>query len=177
MTWLNINRRARFFPFIRRSWFIPLVCCLVSCGSSKDSTRRVSIADESYFSNRSIFNNYTLADTLFGLIPCSAFDAGEACFDVSPIQEFTPMPLAKTQTSKRLVGGSRTLVPVAVRHGQLTFHGGDTLRGGAADRSIQESMGVPEEQQSYFIWFFMALAGGCLLGLFVCVLVFLKVGR
>ena len=177
MIWLNINRRARFFPFFRRAWFIPLVCSLLSCSSSKDSGRRVSMADESYFSNRSLFNNYTLADTLFGLIPCSAFGSGGACFDISPIQEFTPVPLAKKQTSKRLVGGSRTLVPVAVRHGQLTFHGRDTLRGGAADRSIQGSKAVPEVQQSYLIWFFMALAGGCLVGLFVCVLIFLKIGH
>ena len=157
----------------RRAWLIPLACCLLSCGSSRDSFRRVSMADESFYKNRSIFNNFTLADTLFSLIPCSAFNTAGGCLNVSPIQEFIPTQ----KTTRNNVNASRRLVPVAVRHGQLTFHGADSVQGGSNGRTIGVSKAVPATQRSFFIWFFVALAGGCLVGLFVCVLIFLKVGR
>lgn len=158
-------------------------CCILACGSSRDSFRRVQMADESFFKNRSIFNNYTFADTLFSLIPCSTFDTAGGCLNVSPIQNvrpiqiFTPQQKTTKQTSRDNVNDSRRLVPVAVRHGRLTFHGADTLRGRAAGRAIQMSNAVPKTQHSYFFWFIVALAGGCLMGLFVCVLIFLKVGH
>ena len=183
MTWHSTLRHAWFISFSRRTWLFPLVCCMLACGSSRDSFRRVKMADESFFRNRSIFNNYTFADTLFSLIPCSTFDTAGGCLNVSPIrnvspiQIFTPQQKAKKQTSGHFIDGSRRLVPVAVRHGRLTFHGADTLRGGAAGRAIQMSSAVPKTQHSYFIWFIVALAGGCLVGLFVCVLIFLKFGR
>lgn len=182
MTWPSTHKHDRFISISTCAWLIPLACCILACGSSRDSFRRVSMADESFFKNRSVFNNYTFADTLFSLIPCSTFDTAGGCLNVSnvhnvsPIQEFTPTQKTTKQASRNNVNDSR-LVPVAVRRGRLTFHGADTLQGGAAGRAIQESRAVPATRNSYFVWFFVALAGGCLVGLFVCVLIFLKVGR
>ena len=172
MTWLNINRRSCLFQFVRRAWFIPLVCCLLSCGSSKDSGRRVSIADESYFQNRSIFNNYTLSDTLFALIPSSAFDV--EALNVCPR---TDVPISAKPSKSQLVKGVRTMVPISVRHARLGYQGTDSLKGGAAGRAILVNKAVPDKQHSYFIWFIVALAVGCVFGLFICVLVFRKIGR